>query len=269
MTSRTLSLAAGTILDVDPANAVVVAHQSGFDAVGLWYDPGAWTELTTRHVADRLDDTGVIALDIEPVLLGRGRPGGGRPDDGGERMIEVAAALGVANVLVASGGVPHAEAIDRLAALADHAAAVAPHTTLVLEFLPIFSVATLAEAAAIVRSIGSPNLGVLVDTLHLDRSGSRIEDADGIPLPYLQLADAGPDRPTDLTGLRVEALDGRLLPGEGVLPLVEVLRAVPDVPVSVELRSARLVEAFPDPVERARVVHAASANVLARAGRPA
>lgn len=266
MTSRTLSLAAGTILDVDPASAVVVAHEAGFDAVGLWFDPETWTEATTRHVAERLADTGLAGLDIEPVLLGRAGPGGGGPDDGGERMIEIAATLGVANVLVASGMVSHAEAAERLAALAAHASAVAPATMIVLEFLPIFSVATLAQAAAIVRSIGAPNLGVLVDTLHLDRSASRISDADGVALPYLQLADAGPDRPADLTGLRVEALDGRLLPGEGVLPLVEVLRAVPDVPVSVELRSARLVTEFPDPVERARVVHAASAAVVSRAG---
>jgi sugar phosphate isomerase/epimerase len=135
----------------------------------------------------------------------------------------------------------------------------------VLEFLPIFSVGTLAEAAGIVRTIGAANLGVLIDTLHLDRSGSRLEDAGGVALPYLQLADAGPVRPADDTGLRVEALEGRLLPGDGVLPLIDVLRAVPEVPVSVELRSARLMADFPDPVERARVVHAASAAVLARA----
>jgi sugar phosphate isomerase/epimerase len=200
MTARTLSLAAGTILDVDPANAVVVAHEAGFDAVGLWFDPDSWTDATTRTVAGRLADTGLLALDIEPVLLGRG---GGGPGDGGERMIEIAAAVGAANVLVASGIVSHAEATERLAALAAHASAVAPGTMLVLEFLPIFSVATLAEAATIVRTIGAPNLGVLVDTLHLDRSGSRISDANGVALPYLQLADAGPDRPADLTGLRV------------------------------------------------------------------
>jgi sugar phosphate isomerase/epimerase len=260
VTARTLSLAAGTILDVDPADAVSVAHQSGFDAVGLWFDPDAWSEATTRDVAERLADTGVTALDLEPVLLGWGRGG-----DQGERMIEIAATLAVPFVLVASGGATSAETADRLAELSLHAAATAPGVVLVLEFLPIFSVGTLAEAAGIVRTIGAANLGVLIDTLHLDRSCSRLEDAGGVALPYLQLADAGPVRPADDTGLRVEALEGRLLPGDGVLPLIDVLRAVPEVPVSVELRSARLMADFPDPVERARVVHAASAAVLARA----
>jgi sugar phosphate isomerase/epimerase len=261
VTGRTLSLAAGTILDVDPAGAVSVAHQSGFDAVGLWFDPEAWSDATTRNVAERLADTGVTALDIEPVLFGWGRRG-----DHGEQMIEIAATLAVPHVLVASGGATATETAERLTALSAHAAEVAPEVVLVLEFLPIFSVATLAQAARIVRAIGAPNVGVLVDTLHLDRSGSRLEDAGGVALPYLQLADAGPVRPADVTGLRVEALEGRLLPGEGVLPLVDVLRAIPGVPVSVELRSSRLTADVPDPVERARVVHAASAAVLARAG---
>ena len=60
-----------------------------------------------------------------------------------------------------------------------------------------------------------------------------------------------------------EALHGRLLPGEGVLPLHDVLRAVPDVAVSVELRSSALMPAFPDPTERASAVLAATRSVLA------
>ena len=55
-------------------------------------------------------------------------------------------------------------------------------------------------------------------------------------LPYLQIADA-PARPPDPAHLREEALHGRLLPGEGDLPLAETLAAVPSVPLSVELRS--------------------------------
>ena len=46
-------------------------------------------------------------------------------------------------------------------------------------------------------------------------------------LPYLQVADAPADTPGDRASLRDEALHGRLLPGEGVLPLDAVLAAVP------------------------------------------
>ena len=119
---------------------------------------------------------------------------------------------------------------------------------------------------------GRANAGVLVDTLHLARSGGTSADLAFINparLPYLQLADA-PAVPPDATvrGLLYEAIDARLLPGDGGLPLVDVLRMVPHVPVSVELRSAALRTTHVDPVERARVVLAATNIVVAKADSP-
>ncbi len=255
---RLLSLAAGTVLDVGPAAAVDVAARAGWPAVGLWFDQATWTDATTRAVRSRLDATGVRALDIEPVILGRG-------DDGGERLVDAAAALGVPFVLMASGGADHDRVASRLDALCRYAEAAAPGVRIVVEFLPIFSVRSLDEAVAIVRRVGRPEAAVLVDTLHLSRSGGVPADLADVAamLPYLQLADAGPVAPTGLDGLRDEALHGRLLPGDGVLPLVEVLSAVPDVPVSVELRSTELVARHPDPVERAAAVLAATRRVVA------
>jgi sugar phosphate isomerase/epimerase len=254
---RVLSLAAGTVLDVAPDRAVAVAAEAGFDAVGLWFDPESWDDRTTRAVHAQLDATGLAALDVEPVILGRGA-------DHGERIVDLAGELGAAHVLVASGGAPPVEVAGRLAQLASRAA---PGVALVLEFLPIFTVASLPDALDVVSQVQAPNLGVLVDTLHLDRSGGRPDDllaADRSAFPYLQLADAHAGRPSTTAALRDEALHGRLLPGRGVLPLVEVLAAVPAVPVSVELRGRRLAERYPDPVARARVVRAATERVLVR-----
>ena len=261
MGDRLVSLAAGTVLDVGPADAVGVAAAAGWPAVGLWFDPATWTDATTREVRARLDATGVIALDIEPIILGRG-------DDGGERLLDAAAALGVPFVLMASGGADDDRVTARLGELADHAEANAPGVRIALEFLPIFSVSSLGQAVAIAERVGRPEVAVLVDTLHLARSGGAPTDLAAVDprlLPYLQLADATASAPTDLAGLRDEALHGRLLPGEGVLPLHDVLRAVPDVPVSVELRSSALMAAFPDPTERASAVLAATRSVLAGA----
>ena len=82
-------------------------------------------------------------------------------------------------------------------------------------------------------------------------------------MPYLQLADAAAARPRmTREQLREEALHGRILPGAGVLPLAEVLDAVPDVPISMELRSRALMTAHPDPVARARAVLAATMPLL-------
>jgi hypothetical protein len=50
---RLVSLAAGTVLDVGPAETVTVAARAGYDGVGLWFDPDTWTDATTRDVAAR------------------------------------------------------------------------------------------------------------------------------------------------------------------------------------------------------------------------
>ena len=256
MPSRVLSLAAGTVLDVDPADAVDVAAETGWDAVGIWFDPAAWTSATTTAVRQRLVATGITALDMEPVILGR-------DSDPGDPLVDVAGELGVKHVLVAGGPAERAAVVNRFGELCERAAPAG--VVVVLAFLPIFNVGSLAAAVSIVEEVGHPNGAVLVDTLHLARSGGTPADLRNIPahlLPYLQLADAGSERPATLDALREEALHGRLLPGAGVLPLDETLRVVPDVPVSVELRSRALMTLHPDPRERSRVVLAATRAVV-------
>jgi sugar phosphate isomerase/epimerase len=236
-----------------------VAAAAGYGATGLWFDPATWTHHTTNAVASSLSSHGIVALDIEPVILGRAV-------DPGDQLVDVAMELGVRSVLVASGPAERGHVVERLAHLAERTANSG--VMLALEFLPIFSVGTLDAAQSIVSEVGAPHVGVLIDTLHLDRSGGTVEavaravEAHPDRFPYLQLADAVAERPVTRDSLRDEALHGRLLPGDGSLPLAAVLRAVPGVPVSVELRSNALIERFPDPVERAARVLAATSSVL-------
>jgi sugar phosphate isomerase/epimerase len=257
MSRRLLSLAAGTVLDVDPPGTVDVAARSGFDAVGIWFDPETWTAATTGAVAQRLQASGIMPLDMEPIILGR-------DVDPGDALVDTAAELGVRHVLVASGPAERSAVVDRLGELCRRVEGTG--VTLVLEFLPIFTVGTLAGAVSIVEEVGHPQAAVLVDTLHLSRSGGTPSDLAAVApqlLPYLQLADAPAEPPaTDRDSLRDEALHGRLLPGDGALPLGEVLAAVPNVPVSVELRSAALMTTYPDPNERAAAVLAATQRVV-------
>jgi sugar phosphate isomerase/epimerase len=251
MTGRLVSLAAGTVPDVGPADAISVAAEAGFPAAGIWVDASTWTAATTKSVRDRLRDTAVTALDVEPVILGRGA-------DAGDRLVDAAAELGARHVLVASGPAGRPEVLERFVSLCQRAAPAG--VTVVLEFLPIFTVGSLSAAVQIVQEAAQPNGGVLVDTLHLARSGGTAADLRALPaelLPYLQLADAPAGAPPP-EELREEALHGRLLPGDGKLPLVAVLAAVPDVPISLEVRSRALMDAYPNPVTRAKVVLAAT-----------
>jgi sugar phosphate isomerase/epimerase len=248
MSDRLLSLAAGTVLDLTPPDAVDVAAGAGFGGVGIWYDPHSWTPASTRAVARRLDDAGLVALDIEPVILGRGA-------DHGEALIDAAAEIGARHVLVASGPADRFAVLDRFGVLCDRAAAAG--TTVVLEFLPIFTIGTLNAALRIVAEAARPNSGLLVDTLHLARSGGHPADLRRVPRPllrYLQIADAVGPAPTTPESLREEALHGRLLPGDGELPLGATLAEAPDVPLSFEIRSRQLTTAYPNPLDRARAV---------------
>ena len=109
-------------------------------------------------------------------------------------------------------------------------------------------------AKEIVATSGVTNGGVLVDNLHLSRSGSSVAEVQALPIelfPYLQICDALAEPPADFGGLLDEALNGRLCPGEGSLPIVELLQAVPNVPLSFEVRS-KFLRDIADPVERAK-----------------
>jgi sugar phosphate isomerase/epimerase len=265
MTGRLISLAAGVILDVGPERAIEVAAEANWPAVGIWFDPQSWTATTATDVRRRLDDLGIIPLDIEPIMLG---PSG----DHGDAIIDAAVAINARNILVASRDSDNGRVADRLGALADRLTTNAPgtNTRIVLEFLPALGVKTLAQASAIVEQVGRPELGILIDSLHLSRANETPDDvalaitqSSAHRFPYLQLADAPHAPPaTDAGSLIDEALHGRLLPGHGELPLSRLLAAVPHVPVSVELRSRELMTSFPDPTERARAVKSATERVL-------
>ena len=258
---RTISLAAGTVLDVGPAEAVDVAAGAGFASVGIWFDAATWSDAVADEVRVRAAQRGVSILDIEPIML---VPAGSSTADNGEAIVDAAIRIGARNILVASRDTDDARVADRLCVLADRLAGT--NIRLVLEFLPILGVRTLPQALSIVAAADRPCLGVLVDNLHLSRAGHLPADLAAVDkhlLPYIQVCDA-PAVPADVVpaALLYEALHGRLLPGEGGLPIAELLDVVPAVPLSLELRSETLRTLYPNPVERARAVRLSMERVL-------
>ena len=243
---RTLSLAAGVMTDVGPVDMVGAAAAAGWPACGIWYDHSEWTSRTTREIQRRAADNGLSILDVEPII-----PSDGRADNG-ESLIDVAAELGAPFVLFASRLTDTAASADRFARLCEHAQSAG--VTVVCEFLPIFPVNSLDVAMEIVRRSSARNAGVLVDNLHLSRSGGSVSDVvrqDPALFPYVQIADAPAVVPATPADLAWEAMKGRSCPGEGQLPIAELLEAIPNVPISFEVRSEKLLVDFPDPVERA------------------
>jgi sugar phosphate isomerase/epimerase len=105
---------------------------------------------------------------------------------------------------------------------------------------------------------------VLVDPLHLARSGGTVDDVRRLPaglLPYLQFCDAASAGPApDLEAAGAEARRTRLPPGDGALPLAGLLAAVPpSAALSLEVPDGWH---HADPVGRARRVRQAVDRLL-------
>ncbi|GAA4810101.1 sugar phosphate isomerase/epimerase [Sphingosinicella ginsenosidimutans] len=256
-----IALASGVLPEFDVEVTIDSAARAGFGSVGLWIEPDKWTPRKVTAVRSALRAHGLSAIDAEVVRLVAGPlPPAQR------RMVEIAAEVGAANVLVV-GQDPDlpgvADAFAQMCALGETCG-----VRIALEFMLFSSVRTLDDAIAIVRGAGSPAAALLIDPLHLDRAGYAPGDVAALPgewLPYAQFCDAPAARldRDDHVGLLAEARDDRALPGEGVLPLRALLGALPpDIPLSIELRSKELRDAFPDPVERAAAVERATSRFL-------
>ncbi|HEY6599864.1 MAG TPA: TIM barrel protein [Pseudomonadales bacterium] len=252
-TDRLLSLAAGVLPEFPPDVIARSAALAGYPATGIWCDADTWTDATTRAVADVLTEHRLIALDIEVIWIRSGT----EPSDAARRLIEAGGALGARNVLIVSVHPDATAATHQFAALCELAQQAGMRA--VLEFLMITEVKSLAQALSIVQAAGHPAGGVLIDALHFDRCGASAADVRALDpklLPYAQLCDgpASVER-KDYQGYLTDAIDARSIPGEGALPLDELVRALPrDLPLSLEVRSQALRERHADPVERARVV---------------
>jgi len=253
MTNHLLSLAAGVLPEFAPDVIVRAAAQAGYPATGIWCDMQTWTDATTRAVARQLREGALQALDIEVIWIRSGR----EVEDAARRLIDIGGTLGARHVLIVSANPNIDDTKHQFASLCELAAAAGMRA--VLEFLMIAEVKTLARAVEIVSDVGHPAGGVLVDALHLARCGATPADVarlDPHLLPYAQLCD-GPARlrATDRATYLADAIDGRSAPGEGELPLRELLAALPaNAPLSLEVRSKRYRDTYPDPVERARAV---------------
>jgi len=258
-----LSLSSRTLPDASAAEMVSAAAAAGFDAAGFWVDPQHWDSSATRSVQERLADTGLGVLDVEVLTITPDVP-----DSALQRIIEIGAELNARYALVIGVDPEPSRIADRFAGLCEHAASSGIRP--VLEFMRFTSVRTLADALEIVQAAGHPAGAVLIDMLHLARSGGSPEDLLGIDpdaLPYAQICDAPAEPPGEESGgLIAEALQGRLLPGDGALPIREFLARLPaGRPLSCEILSSDLNQRFPDTKARAQAVGDATRAFLAGA----
>lgn len=253
--SRLVSLAAGTVLDARPVDAIHAAARAGFGAVGIRFSgpPGA-AELAEIRAACETD--AIQLLDIEVIRL---RPG--VPAAEYVWLIEAAKSLGARFVLFVSEDSDRRATSRALRQLCRHGAHA--DLSIAVEFMRFTAIRTLADARDIVERAGEANAVLVVDALHLARAGGRPEDLAGLArIGFVQVCDAMLAGPTSDADLADEARHHRLLPGRGQLPLREFIAAVdPSTPVSVEIQSDHLAGST-TPEERAELAIASAATIL-------
>jgi sugar phosphate isomerase/epimerase len=179
--------------------------------------------------------------------------------------LDVMAELGVAQINTLSFDKDRNRTFDQLAALTELAAARGISTT--VEMAPGLTVGDLATVLAAVDHCRG--LRVTVDTMHWGRSGygaAELRELGAEHIGYLQLSDT--TRTPRMTSYLKEARYERMAPGDGELPLAEMLDAVPaEVVVGLEIPMRALAESGVGPAERLRPCVAAAHDLLLRASR--
>ncbi|MDR5827150.1 TIM barrel protein [Caballeronia sp. LP006] len=265
---KPLSLAHLTVLDVGPPDLIELAASAGFRAIsirlcspvhgGIEY-PLLARSSELRSTKRLLHELDVKVTDIEVITLAANTSIGDY-----ESTFEAGAELGAHRACVNIDDTDRARVIDRFSALCDLAAPFG--LSLDVEFMLWRPVARLADAVNIVRSSGKPNAFVLIDALHLIRSGGTVEEVAALDpqiIGSVQLCDAPMASPADIVA---EARGDRLLPGEGELPLRALLAVLPDnLPLAVEVPLKRET----NPLKRAILVQHACQSLLETSARVA
>lgn len=152
-----------------------------------------------------------------------------------------------------------AMATDQLGKLAEMA--IARGMVFTIEFFPSEGINSFERAMQVVDGIGRGKAHVLLDTMHFFRTGGTVEKllATGTDVVgYVQLADS-PDTPPD-DSYFMKAMFARDVPGEGQLPLRELIAVLPkDLTISLEIPRLDDLKAMGPREHAARCVAAARA----------
>lgn len=228
---------------------------AGFSALSL-QPTDVWAleaqGMAASEIRSRIADAGLTVAEVDCTACWMERQRTGGDDDlsrllrtlAADKVVATAARMGARSVAaIDMSPTPPTldEAAEGFVALCDMAA---EHGLLAhIEFLPSSAIRTLADTWAIVEAAGRPNGGITIDSLHFFRSGSTLDQLAAIPGSHIhtvQLSDA----PRELHGeLWPELMTARLLPGEGGLDLIGLIRTLDSIgstaPIGIEVFNTR------------------------------
>ena len=211
-----------------------VLKQLGYQPFSLRDDPALRRELLAA-----MDDRGVSLSLGEGLLIAPGVDVRSYAAD-----LDVMAELRIPRINTVSLEPDRARTFDELAVLTELAAERGIVTS--VEPVPGLAVADLPTAMAAVEYVGREEITLLIDTMHVARSGATPDDLRSLPaekIGYVQLCDV-PLRSTKEHHYAEEAMFHRMAPGEGELPLADMLAALPgDCVVGLEVPMLSRAEA--------------------------
>ena len=176
--------------------------------------------------------------------------------------LDVMAELGAAQINTLSFDRDRNRTFDQLATLTEMAAARGMGTT--VELAPGATIGDPATLLAAIDHVGRPELRLALDTMHWVRAGlgaAELRELGPERIGYVQLCDT--TLKPRLKSYMEEAMYERMAPGDGELPLADILAAVPaDVVVGLEIPMRSLAEAGVGPMDRLRPCVAAARELL-------
>lgn len=205
---------------------IEAAREGGYEGIGLWREEVEKFAAGGRSLADlrrMVEGNGLVAAEICFVggwqwAVGEARA---KAFDSAKETFEMAQGLGcgVVCALPSNGRGDLALAAEEYGELCDLAGeyGVCP----ALEFIgPFEQVKDVATAWETVKGANRANGGILLDTFHFVRGGSRLEDLEALPegaVSLVHINDAPEKRIEELTDA------DRVMPGEGFFPLGKIL----------------------------------------------
>ncbi|MEK6279538.1 MAG: sugar phosphate isomerase/epimerase [Acidobacteriota bacterium] len=270
-----IALNGATTMNADLATDISAAQAAGFTYLEIWAAK-LRQYLQSSSVADLrnlFNESGIEPLSINSIehITFRNAADYTRIVEECEELSSIAATLACPYIVVVPGKLPHKslarqEIVDESIRVLDELGAIAERHGVALgfEFLGQLdcSVQTLEVANEIVTRLDRPNVGLVIDSFHFYAGGSTIESLERLDpdkLFIFHINDA-----EDLPRERLQD-SHRLLPGLGILPLKEMLRAFQQIGyervASVEIFRPEYWER--DPFELAQEARLAVEKVLA------
>jgi len=228
----------------------------GYQPFSLRDDP-----LLRRDLLVAMDDRGVSISLGEGLLIAPGVDVRSYAAD-----LDIMAELRIPRINAVSIEPDRDRTFDELAVLTELAAERGILTS--VEPVPGLTIPDLPTALAAVEHVGRDEISLLIDTMHVARSGAGAGDLRSLPaerIGHVQLCDV-PLRSTKEHHYAEEAMYHRMAPGEGELPLVDMLAALPrDRVVGLEVPMRSRAEAGVSAYDRLLPCVESARALLARA----